>query len=241
MRLRHATALAFSLLLAAPTASLADDAACDDAIVARVLLHAHAPPGGRVRASACAPLGGPRGLVAVAVAYEPKDYDGPSGPSLPVHVAWFDARAQRVVASTHADIAEDAVTRVTDQSFEWKSMPGLGRPAAALVVNDFTLQSAMDGDYGPEWTLFVADGPRLQAVAGPTTLWFARCDRACRDSDESQRQTKRLSFAPAGGLHHGLRDLDARLTDSTTRKPTHLQLVFDGRRYRPDIGNVVVP
>ena len=50
-------------------------------------------------------------------------------------------------------------------------------------------------------------------------MWFAACDVACRDADESHRQTKRLSFAPGRAIHAGLRDLDATFTDTTTPSP----------------------
>jgi hypothetical protein len=236
---RHAS-LAFALILTPPGLALAGDpTACDAAIVQRVLQHGRAPAGGQVRASACVRLGGPQHLMAVAVAHEPEDYDWRTAASLPVHVAWVDERTKRVVASTRADIGEDAATQVDAQSFEWRPMPGLGRPAAALQVRDFILQSAMDGDSGPTWTLFVADGSRLEPVVGPAMLWFAQCDRACRDSDETQRRTKTLAIAPGRETHNGLRDLDATLADSTKTQRTHLQLRFDGKRYAPDVSSAV--
>lgn len=179
--------------------------------------------------------------MAVAVAHEPKDYDWRTADSLPVHVAWVDERTKRVVASTRADIGEDAATQVDAQSFEWQPMPGLGRPAAALQVRDFILQSAMDGSMGPTWTLFMAEGSRLLPVVGPAMLSFARCSRACRDSDETERQTKTLVIAPGREVHNGLRDLDATLADSTSNERAHLQLRFDGKRYAPDVSSVVEP
>lgn len=237
----HAT-LVFALLLALPgLARAGDPAPCDDAVVQRVLQRGGAPAGGQVRASACMRLGGPQHLMAVAVAHELQDYDWRTAHGLPVHVAWVDERTKRVVASTRADIGEDAATQVDAQSFEWRPMPGLGRPAAALEVRAFILQSAMDGAMGPTWTLFVAEGSRLQPVVGPAMLSFARCNRACRDSDEAERRTKTLAIALGREVHNGLRDLDATLVDTTNAERTHLQLRFDGKHYAPDVSSAVEP
>ncbi len=243
-RARYTVALALGLALAGPATTFAGVAApCDDAIVDSVLDQVGAPDDGRVRASACAPIGGPHGLVAVAVAFERVGYDWRSSPDLPVHVAWYDPRVERVVASGRADIGEDAATQVDSDSLTWEAVPGLGRDAAALVVNDSILTWAMDGDTGPTWALFVADGPRLQAVVGPAMLSYARCSRSCRDADESERHTRTLSLAPARGSvpHHGLRDLVATLRDSTRRAPTRQQLHFDGHRYVPEVDRLVAP
>jgi hypothetical protein len=237
-RLAAALAMAWTLVgaaMAAPTASTA----CDPAIVDKVLHSSGASDTGQVRASACSPLGTSHRLMAVAVAYEPAGYDWKSGDNLPLYVAWYDPRAERVVASALTDIGEDAATQVDEWSLRWEPMPGLGRDAAALVVTDFVLQSAMDGDNGPTLTLFVADGPHLQAILGPTMLSYAQCSRACRDAGPSERHTRTLSLTPGSETHHGLRDLVATLHDSAKAKPTRLQLRFDGRQYVPNVDNLL--
>ena len=237
--IRQAPVLALALALAgSASASPGDSSTCDDALVDKVLVDARAPDTGEVRASACASLGGAQGLIAVAVAYEPVNYDW-TRTVLPVHVAWYDSRAGRVVARARADIAEDAATQVNADSLRWELVKGLGRDAAALVVKDFVLSGAMDGDNGPTWTLFVADGPSIHAVLGPAMLSFTRCSLACRDSGPSERHTKTLSLAPAHGMHHGLRDLVATLHDSEQVVPTRRRLRFDGNRYLPSVNELV--
>ena len=113
-----------------------------------------------------------------------------------------------------------------------------------LVVTDFVLQSFMDGEDGPTWTLFVADGTRLRAVLGPVLLSHAQCNGACRDVDvdvdAGQRRTRTLSLAPAHVTHQGLRDLVATLRDSVHGAATSVRLRFDGRRYQLELGRLVV-
>ena len=158
---------------------------------------------------------------------------------LPVYVAWYAARTGHVIARTRADIGEDAATQVKADSLRWEPVQGLGRDAAALIVDDFVLSSAMDGDNGPTWTLFVSDGPRIRAALGPAMLSFARCSLACRDSGPDERHTKTLSIAPDHGRHHGLRDLVATIHDSEQPVPTLYRLRFDGHQYLPKVDDLV--
>ena len=98
----------------------------------------------------------------------------------------------------------------------------------------------MDGEDGPTWTLFVADGTRLRAVLGPVLLSHAQCNGACRDVDAGQRRTRTLAPAPAHVTHQGLRDLVATLRDSVHGAATSVRLRFDGRRYQLELGRLVV-
>ncbi len=178
---RLAALLALGLAVAQPVlATPRESSVCDEATLGRVLDDAGVQNDGHVRASACRPLGGLHGLLAVAVARGPAEYDWTNG-KLPVYVAWYDPSAERVVARARADIAEDAATQVNANSLRWERTKGLAPDAAALVVNDFVLSGAMEGDNGPTWTLFVADGPLLHAVLGPAMLSFARSSVACRE------------------------------------------------------------
>lgn len=239
-RARLAVAFALGLALAGPAVAIEASNVCDDTIVDKVLDDAGAPDEGHVRASACMPLSGSQGLIAVAVAYEPAGYVQRGRLDLPVHVAWYDSRAGHVVARTRADIGEDENTQVDDSSLRWEPFPGLGRDAAALVVTDFILASFMDGDNGPNLTLFVADGPHLQAVLGPAMVSYAQCSRACRDADMSERHTRTLSLAPGRESHHGLRDVVATVHDSNRATPTRQQLRFNGHRYEPGVDDLLV-
>jgi hypothetical protein len=149
-------------------------------------------------------------------------------------LAVIDRRSQRVTASHHGEIPEDAASEVSENSLKLDTARYQLSPttrAFGVRLNTFRERCGYEGGFDDELTLFVMDGKTIRPVLTETMQrWSYGSGNRCAGEEVSRTETH-IVIAVEPTASHGFADLRLTAQRSDKKKTLSAIVRYDGERY----------